>query len=32
MSMSAYGKEAYGLYRKFSSKAVAHTIKSYSKF
>jgi len=32
MSMSAYGKEAYGLYRKFSSKTVAHTIKSYSKF
>ena len=32
MSMSAYGKEAYALYRKFSSKAVAHTIKTYSKF
>jgi len=32
MCMSAYGKEAYGLYRPFSSKAVAHTIKSYSKF
>ena len=32
MCMSAYGKEAYGLYRKFSSKAVEHTIKSYSKF
>ena len=32
MCMSAYGKEAYGLYRKFSTKAVAHTIKSYSKF
>ncbi|RYY99044.1 MAG: M1 family peptidase, partial [Chitinophagaceae bacterium] len=32
MCMSQYGKEAYGLYRKFSSKAVAHTIKSYSKF
>ncbi len=32
MCMSAYGKEAYNLYRKFSSKAVAHTIKSYSKF
>jgi Peptidase family M1 domain len=30
--MSAYGKEAYALYRKFSTKAVAHTIKSYSKF
>jgi hypothetical protein len=32
MSMSAYGKEAYGLYSKFSTKAVAHTIKTYSKF
>ena len=32
MCMSWYGKEAYGLYRKFSTKAVAHTIKTYSKF
>jgi hypothetical protein len=32
MCMSFYGKEAYGLYRPFSSKAVAHTIKTYSKF
>ncbi len=32
MCMSAYGKEAYALYRPFSSKAVAHTIKTYSKF
>jgi hypothetical protein len=32
MCMSGYAKEAYGLYRKFSTKAVAHTIKSYSKF
>lgn len=32
MCMSAYGKEAYGLYRKFSSKIVEHTIKTYSKF
>jgi hypothetical protein len=32
MCMSAYGKEAYGLYRPYSSKAVAHTIKTYSKF
>jgi len=32
MCMSFYGKEAYGLYRKYSTKAVAHTIKSYSKF
>lgn len=31
MCMSAYGKEAYSLYRKFSTKVVAHTIKSYSK-
>ncbi|RFM29097.1 M1 family metallopeptidase [Deminuibacter soli] len=32
MCMSFYGKEAYNLYSKFSTKAVAHTIKSYSKF
>ncbi|MBC7535634.1 MAG: M1 family metallopeptidase [Ferruginibacter sp.] len=32
MCMSAYGKEAYNLYRTFSTKAVAHTIKTYSKF
>ncbi|MFV0604994.1 MAG: M1 family metallopeptidase [Niabella sp.] len=32
MCMSFYGKEAYGLYRKFSTKAVAHTIKTYSQF
>ncbi|HSC37705.1 MAG TPA: M1 family metallopeptidase, partial [Chitinophagaceae bacterium] len=32
MCMSYYGKEAYGLYRKMSTKAVAHTIKTYSKF
>jgi hypothetical protein len=32
MCMSYYGKEAYGLYRKFSTKAVAHTIKTYSHF
>ena len=32
MAMSFYGKEAYGLYRKYSTKAVAHTIKTYSKF
>ena len=32
MCMSFYAKEAYGLYRKYSTKAVAHTIKSYSKF
>ncbi|MDR2204606.1 MAG: M1 family metallopeptidase [Flavobacteriaceae bacterium] len=32
MAMSFYGKEAYGLYRKFSTKVVAHTIKTYSEF
>jgi hypothetical protein len=32
MCMSFYGKEAYGLYRPFSTKAVAHTIQTYSKF
>ena len=32
MCMSAYGKEAYNLYRRYSTKAVIHTIKTYSKF
>jgi len=32
MCMSFYGKEAHGLYRKYSTKTVAHTIKTYSKF
>ncbi len=32
MCMSFYAKEAYNLYRKYSTKAVAHTIKSYSHF
>jgi Peptidase family M1 domain len=32
MCMSYYAKEAYGLYRPFSTKAVAHTIKTYSSF
>ena len=32
MCMSFYGKEAYGLYRPFSTKVVAHTIKTYSDF
>ncbi len=32
MCMSGYPKEAYGLYRKFSTKVVEHTIKTYSKF
>ncbi|MDO6432450.1 M1 family metallopeptidase [Flavitalea sp. BT771] len=32
MCMSYYGKEAYPIYRRFSTKAVAHTIKTYSHF
>jgi hypothetical protein len=32
MCMSFYAKEAYPLYRKYSTKAVAHTIKTYSKY
>ena len=32
MCMSGYAKEAYSLYKKFSTRAVAHTIKTYSKF
>lgn len=32
MCMSFYGKEAYGLYSKYSTKTVAHTIKTYSKY
>lgn len=32
MCMSFYAKEAYGLYRPFSTKAVAHTVKVYSDF
>lgn len=32
LCMSFYGKEAYSLYRKFSTRAVAHTIKTYSDF
>jgi Peptidase family M1 domain len=32
MCMSYYGKEAYSLWRRFSTKVVAHTIKSYSHF
>ncbi|ASZ11479.1 aminopeptidase [Chitinophaga sp. MD30] len=31
MAMSYYGPEAYPLYRRFSTKVVAHTIKTYSK-
>jgi hypothetical protein len=32
MCMSFYAKEAYGLYRPFSTRAVAHSIKTYSDF
>jgi hypothetical protein len=32
MCMSYYAKEAYNLWRPYSTKVVAHTIKSYSKF
>ncbi|MFN5423717.1 MAG: M1 family metallopeptidase [bacterium] len=32
MCMSYYGKEAYPIYRKYSTKAVAHTIDVYSKY
>ncbi|MBS1655912.1 MAG: M1 family peptidase, partial [Bacteroidetes bacterium] len=32
MCMSYYAKEAYNLYRKYSTKVVAHTIKTYSHF
>ncbi|MBS1921599.1 MAG: M1 family metallopeptidase [Bacteroidetes bacterium] len=32
MCMSYYGKEAYNLYSKLSTKLVAHTIKTYSHF
>src|SRR6218665_3509848 len=32
MCMSFYGKEAYPIYSKYSTKAVAHTIKTYSEF
>lgn len=32
MAMSLYPKESYHLYRKFSTRAVAHTILTYSEF
>ncbi len=32
MCMSYYPKESYALYRKYSTKVVAHTIKTYSKY
>jgi hypothetical protein len=31
MAMSYYGPEAYALYRRYSTKVVAHTLKTYSK-
>jgi hypothetical protein len=31
LAMSYYGPEAYPLYRKYSTKVVAHTLKTYSK-
>ncbi len=32
MCMSYYGKEAYALWRRYSTKVVAHTVKTYSHF
>jgi len=32
IAMSYYAKEAYPIYSKYSTKAVAHTLKTYSKF
>ncbi len=32
MCMSYYAKEAYPIYSRFSTKAVAHTLKTYSKY
>ena len=32
MCMSYYPKESYPIYRRFSTKAVVHTLKTYSKF
>jgi hypothetical protein len=32
MCMSYYAKEAYPIYRRYSTKAVAHTLKTYSKY
>lgn len=32
MAMSYYGPEAYPLYNKYSTKVVAHTVKTYSKY
>ena len=32
MAMSYYAKEAYGIYERYSTKVVAHTLKTYSKY
>ncbi|MCB9276035.1 MAG: M1 family metallopeptidase [Lewinellaceae bacterium] len=32
MCMSYYGKEAYPIYNRYSTKAVAHTLKTYSRY
>ena len=32
MAMSYYGKEAYPIYNRYSTKTVAHTLKTYSKY
>ena len=32
MCMSYYAKIAYPIYRKYSTKTVAHTLRSYSKY
>lgn len=32
MCMSYYGKEAYPIYNKFSTKIIAHTLETYSKY
>jgi len=32
MCMSLYGKEAYPIYNKYSTKVIDHTLKSYSKY
>lgn len=32
MCMSYYGKEAYPIYNRYSTKTVAHTLKTYSKY
>lgn len=32
LCMSLYPKESYGLYRKYSTKLIAHTLRTYSKY